>query len=122
MKRLTGMRMMKKKKVKKKEPEIFIRASVTLETKNMIVTMARKLGVSQAVLCGMWVSQFNPNDEMLVEKIRHAKAKAEVDRLTKTRISLMAQLRTKGIMQELVDLDNSDLNMMLHKIKNRLNK
>ena len=116
------LKMMKKKKIKKKVPEIFMRASITLETKNMIVIMAKKLGVSQAVLCGMWVSQFNPNDEMLVEKIRHAKAKMEVDRLTKTRNALMAQLRGKGIMQEILDLDNADLSVMLNKIKNRLNK
>jgi len=113
---------MKKKKVKKVNTTVVITANVTIETKSMIALMARKLGVTQAVLCGMWVSQFDPNNEMLVEKVRHAKAKLEVDRLTQTRISLISQLKTKGIMQELIDLDNSDFNLMLHKIKNRLNK
>lgn len=111
-----------KKKPKSKVPEIVMRSVVTLEAKNMIAIMAKKLSITPAVLSGMWISQFDPNDEMLMEKVRHLKAKSEVDKLTKTRIALMAQLRGRGILQEIVNLDNSDLSVMLNKIKNRLNK
>lgn len=113
---------MARKKRVESVPHVVMMANVTPETKAMIKSMARKLGVSQGCLCGMWMAQFDPNNEMLLEKVRHIKAKEEVLRLSATRNALIAKLHGKGVLYELTQLDSADLNVMIDKIKRRKNK
>ncbi|MGZ8172603.1 MAG: hypothetical protein ACXWT0_01745 [Methylobacter sp.] len=103
-------------------PTTAIKVEVSWEVKEMIVALSKKLGVRHVDLCGMWVAQINPDDDMLLEKIRHMKAKNEAERLSSTRNVLIAKLLGKGVMREIADMDNDDLQVMINKLKKRRGK
>lgn len=113
---------MSKKPFQRIDETRIIRVPVRYETKDIIVDVSKKMGIGYIELCGMWLEQIDLNDKILMEKVRCLKARREIERLNATRNALVAKLKTKGIMEEIDEMDESDLRVFLNKIKKRMNK
>lgn len=91
-------------------------------TRDAIEIMSLKFGISQKKLCGMWLDLIDPENAILLEKIRDIKVKNEVKILTTTRNALMAKLYQKGVIQDIAELDSHNLHEMIIKIKEKRDK
>lgn len=99
-----------------------ITVEISWECKELLKSLSKTMGVRQSELCRVWMEQINPADESLRNKIRHIRAAREVEKLSKTRISLINQLRSKDVLGELNNMSDSDLRILINRIRKRRNK
>lgn len=121
-KKLVPIKKTKQPLIKKREVEpalATMKVEVNKETKEVVIALAEKYGISRAKLCGMWMDLIDPNDKILIEKVTNIKVTNEVRILSTTRNALMSKLFRKGVIQDIAELDSRDLERILTKIKER---
>lgn len=100
----------------------FIKVEVPTEVKEMLSLTAKRMGVRQSVLAGLWMSMLDVNNEELREKVIYLKAHAEVERLSATRNALVERLKSKGVLQVIDEMTERELMDLLTRVKKKKRK
>lgn len=96
-----------------------MKVDVTWEVKELISSIAKKMGIRQSELCGIWLNMIDINSQELIDRVIHIKAKREVEKLSKTRNALLARLKRKGILDEMDNMSVEELSDFIKMVSKR---